>query len=64
MLAGSLTACGDQAGEGQTQDPESKTESGGAESKEESGTANADNDEIVKLQMLSLPSNSSGIVEG
>ena len=36
MLAGSLTACGDQAGEGQTQDPESKTESGGAESKEES----------------------------
>lgn len=52
MLTGSLTACGDSK----------ETNSG-----ETSGTKkeeSADEDGIVELQMLSLPSNSSGVVEG
>ncbi|MCI8544173.1 MAG: extracellular solute-binding protein [Lachnospiraceae bacterium] len=66
MLAGSLAACGsDNAGEGQAPETESKTESQ-AEPKEEleADTDDAGDDEIVKLQMFSLPSNSSGVVEG
>lgn len=55
MLTGSLAGCGNGKSDSSTE----SAEKSGAKTDESSG-----DDEIVQLQMLSLPSNSSGVVEG
>lgn len=61
MLTGSLTACGG----GEKVDSEGTSGTKTEESAENDNTADvAEDEEIVKLQMLSLPSNSSGVIEG
>ncbi|MCR5754155.1 MAG: extracellular solute-binding protein [Acetatifactor sp.] len=55
MLAGGLTACGD------VKEASSKDASTSSTKNTEEST---DGDEVVELKMLSLPSNSSGVVEG